>query len=1045
MHSLQSTIRPFHQEMDQVNHGTCFSCGDRFSHKFLRYLPSSNQPSVPTDKAATREDPDRPYIVEWRQKRLGSGSPWCCVFCFKDLHSQWLRFEANGTPFEDRNYRSKRDIQVRLGDGVCFLCGGVFTLSTMFRLSQSYYPFLARYPVPQGSAPIDAKGHVVTCEPCRSTVYVQWKQFEDNGVKEPNRVFVLRIGDVDVRVSLASLLLPRRGMDFTGQLESVRSQTVHHHPANSHRSSPAVATPVHRSKQHPSQLLPTPSTTPAPLPKAKPTPPQTDMADVWDDFGKTILNAVMTNCYLCGKSVPFSALKQVRYTAPLPSDAPPALHFPFLNRIPPAKGSQSAKNGSVLLCPDCNETLLQLHHIQQISSSKPIAPDTVCYICGNLPYDGKFNYLSGLSFSGTPKVPHFPTLVTGPRAKGSRPPDERSRLLACSSCRISCYAVFFNYERHSMPVDTREYIQHFACYVCGSGGTPAKAMHWIPSLPIDSQPDCYPFLIGFKPVRGAAELNALGCALVCASCQNVLFSQFLNMERAHVPPQYRTYTVNGRAFDPPKLLTHTQSPSGDDMASSREAKTSGQLVSSSLSSSLIQQILNSKPQIAPKPPLLSQQPAGVRMAGEVESGSPVGSVNGGVAAAAVASSNGPVFASPQQVMLDQRKKFHIQVGRLQSALERTDNVTLPQPAKIVTEGTLKMINGRRYFHPISVGTTCENVRQTQKHAKALAKHGQDKMKFLRTLGLVSVEECEEKKEEKPIIYNYPFVEEEIYVTDGEDDEEGKKEGGGENQCSLNFCPTSQPFVPEGSSNLCLMKVNTQEPSSDEDETIAAPMKRPYPRIELKRKLQRPWGDSDDDDEELQPPKKLSQPLEIQHERRKESLLAALAGQCIDETRKAAGEGSNATTKDSSCCSKCSKEGGFVVGCSVCHNGFHFDCENPMLETPPSPGNCRLCPSCLEDVFQGPGVNVQSWPGVIHALQSLFTATAEWRHEILWRRKEIVRLERQWSTASAEAEALTEQVLALVDKKKQLADIASEIKETVDKLSDLLDDVRKACS
>ena len=276
-------------------------------------------------------------------------------------------------------------------------------------------------------------------------------------------------------------------------------------------------------------------------------PPTTTMTTT------TTMPTLTSTCFLCGKVVVLKALRQVKLSySPLPSDTG-LLHFPFLNRIPPAKGSSPSNGGSVSTCTDCHATLAELNRIQQVN--EPIsATTTFCYICGSPPASDRLYYLHATTTTTTTtnsKVPHFPALVAGPRAKGSRAPDARNRVLVCASCRVSCYAKFFNYERQGVRVDAREYVHSFACYVCGSGGA-LKTMHWIPSTPIESRPDCYPFLTAFQPVRGTAELDALGCALVCTGCYKLLHGQFVTMEKARVPLQYRTYTVNGRAFNSPK-------------------------------------------------------------------------------------------------------------------------------------------------------------------------------------------------------------------------------------------------------------------------------------------------------------------------------------------------------------------------------------------------------------------------------------------------------------------------------------------------------------
>lgn len=188
---------------------SCFICSTRFPGRFMR-LVKTTKPIQP----ASQDEEYFPFLnVQWSSRSIGDSQPApvsevpCCVFCCKDLHEQWVMHNKRETPIDMRQYQTRRTIHQLLKDnsGVCFLCGSVSRLSTMYRLSTSYYPFLSSYPLPYGASDTDSKGRVVTCEPCRSELYKQWKRFEMEHVQEPNRVYRIKIGNNEVRVSATSL------------------------------------------------------------------------------------------------------------------------------------------------------------------------------------------------------------------------------------------------------------------------------------------------------------------------------------------------------------------------------------------------------------------------------------------------------------------------------------------------------------------------------------------------------------------------------------------------------------------------------------------------------------------------------------------------------------------------------------------------------------------------------------------------------------------------------------------------------------------------
>ena len=184
---------------------SCFICSTHFPGRFMR-LVKTTRPA--------QDDEYFPFLsIQWTTRSMGESQPApvnevpCCVFCCKDLHEQWIMHSKRETPIELRHYQTRRKIHQLLKDnsGVCFLCGSISRLSTMYRLSTSYYPFLSSYPLPYGASDTDEKGRVVTCEPCRSMLYTQWKRFETENILEPNRVYRIQVGTSEVRVSATSL------------------------------------------------------------------------------------------------------------------------------------------------------------------------------------------------------------------------------------------------------------------------------------------------------------------------------------------------------------------------------------------------------------------------------------------------------------------------------------------------------------------------------------------------------------------------------------------------------------------------------------------------------------------------------------------------------------------------------------------------------------------------------------------------------------------------------------------------------------------------
>ena len=265
-------------------------------------------------------------------------------------------------------------------------------------------------------------------------------------------------------------------------------------------------------------------------------------------------DSAKATCYLCGAYTSVNLLSLVS-TVPGITDVTVSSYYPFLQKLTPAVGAARFDVlRRVYVCIDCHANLTVLDRIQTIRSGDSVwefvMSQVSCYRCGSKPGKDGLNYLSCRLTKS--EIPYFPSLWNAPRAQGSRPVDKTGRILVCQLCRDECYVKFYEYRRQNVNVEARNYLPSFACYVCNSHN-PGKVMHWIPSFPNEStgHQDCYPFILNLKGGVGTAALNRDGCALVCTTCKDLLFTQFLTMEQARVPLRFRSYMVNGRVFQPP--------------------------------------------------------------------------------------------------------------------------------------------------------------------------------------------------------------------------------------------------------------------------------------------------------------------------------------------------------------------------------------------------------------------------------------------------------------------------------------------------------------
>jgi hypothetical protein len=146
------------------------------------------------------------------------------------------------------------------------------------------------------------------------------------------------------------------------------------------------------------------------------------------------------------------------------------------------------------------------------------------------------------------------------------------------------------------------------------------------------------------------------------------------------------------------------------------------------------------------------------------------------------SSNNQVIVTEQDKqkrLLEQQQKFRSQVDKLQriwsqrSHGQQSDALPKKETLSVADQKTTKSLE------PGCVkDDTLESWKQdkdialvkTQNHAKAVAKHSEEKLVFFRKLGLLATEEIEHAvKDSVSVIVNYPFIEEPIPVDSGDED------------------------------------------------------------------------------------------------------------------------------------------------------------------------------------------------------------------------------------------------------------------------------------
>jgi hypothetical protein len=493
----------------------------------------------------TRSAQDEEYFpflsIQWTTRSMGESQPApvnevpCCVFCCKDLHEQWVMHSKRDTPIELRHYQTRRKIHQLLKDnsGVCFLCGSISRLSTMYRLSTSYYPFLSNYPLPYGASDTDEKGRVVTCEPCRSTLYTQWKQFETENIMEPNRVYRIQVGANEVRVSATSLTPRARKVDQNErELPQVsvthRTGVVHAHQVLAKdtvvlHTQTGMSSAAHlkryerKSGCSPSPVMPSANGVQkiSSVTSARTTPlPHSSNAD------RNQPSIVKSQISV---SIPSSLVGRL-----------PVTSYPTSKSHPPVSGAGHMATVKILPHSDNSSDSKATATVVKADSAK-----AACYLCGTYTSVNLLSLVSTVSGRADVTVSFYPFLQKLAPAGAARR-DGLGRAYVCIDCHANLTVLERIHTIRSGDNPWESLLHQVSCYRCGS--KPGKdGLSYLSCRLTKSEIPYFPSLWNAPRAQGSRPVDKAGRILVCHHCRDECYVKFYEYRRQNVNVEARNY------------------------------------------------------------------------------------------------------------------------------------------------------------------------------------------------------------------------------------------------------------------------------------------------------------------------------------------------------------------------------------------------------------------------------------------------------------------------------------------------------------------------
>lgn len=174
------------------NYFSCYlcSCNDILSSSCPVFVAPQKSKDTPFFTGILH-DRDKQKVHEYGDKIL------LCKQCSSNLHRQWVEFEGNSIPYEERKYHIyiPSSLRGKSRSLSCYLCS--HTLSEEHRHflyckqvpNVPFYPFLTNLYTPLNAMVIDAHGYTSSCSSCALFLRQQWNVFESSKVAQEERVY----------------------------------------------------------------------------------------------------------------------------------------------------------------------------------------------------------------------------------------------------------------------------------------------------------------------------------------------------------------------------------------------------------------------------------------------------------------------------------------------------------------------------------------------------------------------------------------------------------------------------------------------------------------------------------------------------------------------------------------------------------------------------------------------------------------------------------------------------------------------------------------